>query len=327
MRILILLFLLVNLVITASGQVIKGTVFDDNTDEVISYATVYFNGTFVGTSSDQNGNFQLIISKKNKSMPITVSCIGYHSVTLKDYSEAEPINIYLQPQLYELSDASIVGKSLERKRKRYLSLLRKELIGATANAQGCKILNEEDITFNYHSDDDTVKAYALAPILIENKALGYKITYYLDKFEYYKNDLATYFSGNLIFTEDLAENEDQAQIYKRRREYTYLGSRMHFFRVLWSGQLKKSGFTIRNTSYKSLKLDAIVLQDESHNKYLSYETSLSIEYKDHRSYINFIMQPVYFDESGFFNPGIKWEGDMALQRIADWLPYEYLLEE
>ena len=72
----------------------------------------------------------------------------------------------------------------------------------------CKILNEEDITFNYDSDDDTVKAYALAPILIENKSLGYKITYYLDRFQYYKRTAATFFSGNMIFTEDLTDNEE-----------------------------------------------------------------------------------------------------------------------
>lgn len=327
MRISFFIFLFLSLCNSAYCQTIKGTIFDKKTNDIISYATVYFNGTFVGTSSDQDGNFVLNISKKNRSMPITVSCIGYHSVTITDYSETEPLDIYLQPQLYELSDASIIGKSLERKRRRYLSILREELIGTTANAHGCKILNEEDITFNYHSDVDTVKAFALAPILIENKALGYKITYYLDRFEFYKGSLSAFFSGNMIFTEDLTDDEEQAQLYKRRRKYTYLGSRMHLFRVLWSGQLKSSGFTIRNPSHKSLKLDAIVLQDESHNKYLSYDTSLSVEYNDRISFVRFIMQPVYFEESGFFNPGIKWEGDMALQRIADWLPYEYTIEQ
>ena len=305
MRIPFFIFLFINLNNSAYCQTIKGTILDKKTFDIISYATVYFNGTFVGTSSDQNGNFELNILKKNRSMPITVSCIGYHSATITDFSETEPLIIYLQPQLYELSDASIIGKSLERKRRRYLRLLEEELIGTTANARGCKILNEDDITFNYDSDDDTVKAYALAPILIENKALGYKVTYYLDRFEYYKKTLATFFSGNFIFNDDLTEDDEQAQIYNKRREYTYLGSRMHLFRVLWSGQLKSSGFTIRNPSHKSLKLDTIVIQDGLQNKYLSYSSSLLIDYNDRISNIEFVKQPVYFDESGFFDPGIK----------------------
>lgn len=326
MRILILIFLFIHLSITTFGQTIKGTVLDKQTFDSIPYATVYFNGTFVGTSSDQNGNFELDISKKNRSMPITASCIGYHSATLTDFSETEPLIIYMQAQSYELPDASIIGESLERKRRRYLRLLRDELIGTTINARRCKILNEDDITFNYNSDDDTVKAYALAPLLIENKSLGYEITYYLDKFEYYKNTIATYFSGNFIFNDDLTDDIGQAQIYNRRRVYTYLGSRTHLFRVLWSGQLKSSGFTIRNPSNEVLKLDTLVFQDDLQYKYLSFSSSLSIDYYDRRSTIEFVMQPVYFNETGYFDPGIKWTGDMARQRIADWLPYEYTIE-
>jgi len=327
MRITILIILFINLYVSAYSQTIKGTIFDKETNTIIDYATIYFNGTFVGTSSDQNGNFELNISIENRSKPLTISCIGYHSLTLTDFSKTDPLIIHLQPQLYELEDVSIRTKSLKRKRRRYLKLLNDEFIGTTANAFGCKILNESAITFNYHSDDDTVKAYALAPILIENKALGYKITYYLEKFEYYKVTQATFFCGNIIFNEDLSDDETQPQFYKSRRKSAYLGSRMHFFRVLWSGQLKSSGFIIKSPSNKKLKLDTIVFQDEKLNKFLSNTSNFSIKYDTHISIIEFAKEPVYFDESGFFNQGIKWHGEMALQRIADWLPYEYSIEE
>ena len=90
--------------------------------------------------------------------------------------------------------------------------------------------------------------------------------------------------------------------------------------------MKKSGYKIRDQLNKALKADDIILQDGLNNKYLSHDTDLSIEYMDHISFIKFVDQPVYFDSSGFFNPGIKWEGYMALQRIADMMPYEYTLE-
>ncbi len=321
------LFLFINLYLAASSQVIKGTIFEKKTNNIICFATIYFNGTFVGTLSDQNGNFELYISKENRSMPLTVSCIGYYSVTLTDFSITEPLIIYLEPQLYELKDVIISGKSLERKRRRNLRLFRKEFIGTTANAHGCNILNENDITFNYDSDDDTVKAYALKPILIENTALGYKITYFLDRFEYYKKTQATFFSGNFIFIKDLNDDEAQTQFYKSRREHTYLGSRMHFFRVLWSGQLDSSGFIVRSPSYDTLNLDTIVFQDDKQNKFLGFTSNILIEYNNSKSTIEFVQEFVYFDESGLFSPGIKWSGEMARQRIADWLPYEYSIEQ
>jgi hypothetical protein len=33
---------------------------------------------------------------------------------------------------------------------------------------------------------------------------------------------------------------------------------------------------------------------------------------------------IYFDKDGYFDPlGISWQGEMARQRIADLLPFEY----
>jgi len=177
---------------TAFNQIIKGTIFDQKTDSVICFASVYFNGTFVGTTSDVNGNFELNILK-NTSMPLTISAVGYYSVTLNDFSKTEPLIVYLKPKIYDLGEVGIKTKSLERKRRRNLVLFKEEFLGTTDNAQECAILNEKDITFNYESDDDTVKAFASKPILIENRALGYKITYYLDKFEFYKSNQATFF--------------------------------------------------------------------------------------------------------------------------------------
>ena len=326
MRILILSFLFINLYLTSFSQVIKGEVFEKKTNKVICFATVYFNGTFVGTTSNKNGYFELDISKY-KSMPLTISAIGYYSVTLTNFSETEWLTISLQPKIYELNDVTVSAKSLDKKRKRNLRLFKEEFIGITANARECKILNENDITFNYDSDDDTLKAYALNPILIENKALGYNITYYLDKFEYYKKDEATFFCGNIIFNEDLTDDESQKQLYKRERKFSYLGSRMHFFRVLWLDNLSSSGFIVRNTLFEELEPEDIVFHDINNNNFLRYSKNIVVEYNNRLSSIEFVKDSVYFDESGFFNPGILWKGKMSQQRVADWLPYEYFIEQ
>ncbi|MBK6284266.1 MAG: carboxypeptidase-like regulatory domain-containing protein [Draconibacterium sp.] len=63
MRKFFLLIALIILQMAAYCQVINGTIIDSKTDSTICFATIYFNGTFVGTSSDINGNFKLDISK------------------------------------------------------------------------------------------------------------------------------------------------------------------------------------------------------------------------------------------------------------------------
>lgn len=314
----ILLFILFN---PAYNQVIKGTILDEKDKKTICFATAYFNGTFVGAIADLNGNFELDISK-NKTMPLTISAIGYYSVTLTNLTYEEPLVIYLKPKVYQLNETVINAKSLERKRKRYLKLLKDEFLGTTDNAMYCRILNEQDITFNYDTDKDTVKAFALNPILIENKALGYQVTYYLDKFEYYKKTQATYFTGNIKFKEDSIAPQEQSKIIERR-EQTYFGSRMHFFRALWFERLQSNGFTVTTLNYQKLNEKDIVIENEG-RKYLKYNQSLYIYFDGNTSQINFLIDRVYFDDVGFFYAsGINWKGSMGEQRIADWLPYEY----
>lgn len=63
MQKVILLCLLISLSAKAYNQIIKGTIFDNKTKEIVYSASVYINGTSVGTLSDQNGNFKLDISK------------------------------------------------------------------------------------------------------------------------------------------------------------------------------------------------------------------------------------------------------------------------
>lgn len=324
MRKIIFLVLFFHFYYFAYNQIISGTVFDKKTNNIVPYATVYYNGTFVGTTSNEHGDFE-IESSKNTSMPLTISAIGYYSVVLTNYSNSKPIQIYLVPKLFELKEVTVSDKSLVKKRRANLKIFKDEFLGTTANSQKCEILNENDITFNYATDDDTLKAYTSKPIIIDNKALGYKITYYLDKFEYYKRKESVFFYGNIIFNEDKTNEDAQMEEYQRKRRFAYLGSRMHFFRALWLNDLTSSQFNLSNSANQKLKYKDIVKQNEDGTKYLQYNTSIRIEYMLNYSLIVFRKQQVFFDQIGYFDPsGLNWIGEMGNMRIGDWLPYEYL---
>jgi hypothetical protein len=326
--ILILLFISFNLI--AYNQVIKGTVFDIRTDSTICFASIYINGTFAGSLSDRNGNFELDISK-NVSMPISISSIGYYSVTLTAFSPDKPLLVYLTPKVYEMKEVIISSESLARRKESNLNIFKNIFLGTTGNARNCEILNENDVTFNYDTDRDTLKAFASKPILIDNKMLGYKITYYLDRFEYNKKEKLVAYQGSMIFTEDLATGEKNKQSYERRRKEAYLGSRMHFFRALWTDSLESAGFMIKNSSGKNLSYNDIVensVSDSLSNqiKFLKCTEKLSIFYNSRVSNIIFLKEKVYFDKDGYFDQigmSISWEGQMMSRRVGDTLPYSY----
>jgi len=329
-RIAFLLFLFILSSLTSLSQIIKGTVFDQKTHEVIFSATVYFNGTTFGTLTDEKGNFSLDVTK-NAPMPVTVSMLGYNSTTVNSatYSTGNPLIIHLTPKVYELNEFVVSAKPLARERKHNLFLFKSEFLGTSTNAQDCIILNESDITFNYGSDRDTLKAFASKPLQIINRKLGYKLTYYLDKFEYYKRTKSFVYKGNLIFNQDLATNNPEKADIERRRKNTFHGSRMHFFRALWLNDLKSTGFVVYNSISNFLDYSDIVFEDDRHRKFLkyNYNETLGICYysKIPTSHILFKKEKIFFDKNGYFDEsGIIWDGKMASQRIGDQLPYDYM---
>lgn len=328
-RKIISIILFLNICSTGYTQIIKGTILDQNTHNRIIFAAVYFNGTLVGTRTDQNGYFELDISK-NLSMQLIISALGYYSVTLTDFIIDKPYLIYLEPKVFELKEVTIIGTANSAASKKF-NIFKREFLGTTLNAKNCEINNKNDIKLIYSSDNDTLKAFSSNPIVINNKALGYKISYYLDKFEFCKTNNYLLLIGNYIFKEDSSIKNSQYQRFENRRKNAYLGSRMHFFRSLWENNLDSAGFMVRDSINRRLSYEKFVIQSDTltvsdHAKYLKYHGNLSVTYytKFFESRIEMVKEYVYFDRNGFFDPtGIRWDGDMARQRIGDLLPFEY----
>lgn len=309
-------------------QIIKGTLHDKSDNQVISFASIYINGTSVGTNSNQNGYFELDISKYS-SLPLTISALGYFTYTLTDFSVEKPIEIYLLRKTFELNEVVVAAKSTSKERKANLKLFRNQFLGSGYNGQNCVIMNEADISFKYNASRDTLKAFASKPITIVNNALGYKINYFLDKFEYCWKTKSFLYEGSAYFFEDMAAELTQKNFFEKRRKSAYLGSRSHFFSSLWTNSLKTNGYTIKGSIDEIINYEDIVSMRAGFKKYLSYKGNLYIYYlsKSPNSSIELIKNQVFFDGNGYFDgSGVIISGQMAQQRIGDLLPYDFKLK-
>jgi len=307
-------------------QVIKGTVSDVMDKKPVQFAYVYIGGTMVGTNTDSDGFFKLDISNY-PGIPLTISAIGYYQFTLKDYPKSEPVKVFMTPKVVELQEVVVSDKSLARTRKANLKLFRSAFLGSTVNGSLSVISNEDDIHFIYDGSD-TLKAYSVEPLRIENRGLGYIVTYFLEEFEYDRKSNSFYFLGNILFDEDLGTDELVRQKIERRRESSYKGSRMHLIRELWNNHLDSTGFQLEDRNGKRVRYIDIVEDDDGTNKYFWYPEKLTVYYRlsEPEGFIYFKDEPVYFDKSGYFDPmNIIWGGNISNQRIGDWLPYEYTL--
>ncbi|XOV93074.1 MAG: carboxypeptidase-like regulatory domain-containing protein [Bacteroidota bacterium] len=323
MKSLILVFFLLFLLICdAFSQKINGQVFDQETDSIIPFASVYFDNSFNGAVTHLDGKFSLEIGN-NEGQEIVISCLGYESTFLTSYDHSKFYKIYLTPVSFVLDELTVKGGDIYRRQKE--KLFKREFLGDTPNGKNCRILNIDDVNLLYDSVNYKLKASSNTPLQIVNIRLGYQIKYYLNEFYASKNEL--YIEGFSIFKEDetLQLKEKTKQKFLRRRKSAYLGSRMHFIRALWNGQLKMEGFKVRNlNSSDSVFLENLV-ENENEVKFLNPEFPLKVNYKLNTSILKFKNKSkVFIKENGFFDPkNVIWNGDMSRARIGDLLPYEY----
>jgi len=304
------------------GQVISGKVYRAGTDSIVAHASIYLGGTLTGTTSNKQGEFRLAVLAGK--IPLVVSCVGYYSTVIDNYSQSQMLKVYLKPKINELRGITINGNQ-SKSREAMERMFVREFIGTTKNAAGCTILNMDDIELNYNRKTATLTAFCDNAIEIENKRLAYHISYYLDYFK--QRDGTTSYDGHFIF-KDKVTNDNRNSI-NRNREDAYDGSRMQFIRALWHNTLGDHYFDIYSPQKDAAPVDSIVFTDKTGAKYISLPYPITIIFNgDKRSPTDLSQSQkrCYIDKNGYCEDKLHWIGYMAIQRVADMLPYEYRSE-
>lgn len=296
-RLITIFFLIISF--DVSAQLIKGQILIYGTEEALPNANVYYDGGYKGVISDSLGNFQLGPMASAKK-PIIISAVGYHSTSIADYTSEEFLKIYLEPRTYTLDAVVVTYDGMSREEKE--AVFKTEFIGISENSRQCEILNMDDVNLVYNQRRKTIEATAEKPILLHNKALGFRITYYLENFRYSPGNIS--FSGNYFFEPDTGLSRRELIRVERRRREVYLGSRMHFIRSLYHDRLSKEGFSLLNMFQKEQDFNGLVVDDEN-GRSIALKSRLAIVYKGNHGALTFLDKNKDFtiiDKSGFYDP-------------------------
>ena len=125
--------------------------------------------------------------------------------------------------------------------KRNYETFRKEFIGVDENAKLCDVLNPHILNLTYNQTKQTLHADADQFLIIENKALGYRVKFLVDSFAVDKIAGLVSRAGSQVF-EELPGSDAQKKKWHLRREEAYHGSSMHFYRSLISDKFTQEGF-------------------------------------------------------------------------------------
>lgn len=222
---------------------ITGIVTDDK-DQPIPGATIFIGDSRKVTASDKDGHFTLTQVQPG-NYNVVVKMIGYtvlqHAFLLQNKDAR--FRFKLEEDNVLLNTVEISAMSLAE-RKRLLAIFIECFLGRSKNAAQCKILNTDDIKLRFDKKTNVLTASSNEFLIIENKALGYRMKYLLNDFLYdrssFGNNLIS-FAGTLFF-EDMTGNPRQQKKWEEERVNTYFGSVPNYYRSLFNNTLDENGF-------------------------------------------------------------------------------------
>ena len=238
---LILLCLLFPITIFAQSGVITGSVINAESKKPLPRASVFLSNSSVGTATSEEGTFNLYGIRPGQ-YTLVVSILGFEEYNKVILVGSEPIKlkIELNPKPLMLREV-VITTSADWKKN--FAAFKDAFIGTDENAKYCTIINPHilNITFNptkqlLHADGDEF-------LIVENKAMGYRIKFLLTDFNIDKIANIVSSSGQRVF-EELPGSESQKKKWHEKREEAYYGSAMHFYRSLYQNKLQQDGFTM-----------------------------------------------------------------------------------
>ncbi len=275
-----LLFALLSLVPTILfGQsTVTGVVLDSLTQEPLPSATVYINGTTQGTTTDNDGRFEL----KGISFPATIvfSFVGYKPKAMDLDSNPGRLTIGLRTN-DALPEVVVSGKK-DKLDKKNLDYFKTMFLGDDRWGLRAEIENEKVLMFDntsqttyftrkisrtsfatpYASNEkvvrhveevDTVKviskvftAWAHEPLIIDLPLLGYELYVDLVKFTVVQVNSVTKCNilGYFYYKPYERLKKRQTERIDENRKKAYYGSSQHFLRSLAQNSLAENGYIL-----------------------------------------------------------------------------------
>lgn len=291
-------------------SMLRGKVTGGDSGLPIHLANVFLSNTSIGTITAKDGSF-VIERFPTGRYDVVISCVGYEVQVITVQSAAMPefLNIVLKPKVHELQEV-VVAPYVKDGWKQYGKLFMDQFIGTTALSQQCKLLNSKAVRFRFNKKENKVTAYADEPLVIENRALGYTVTYDLVLFEYAFDTQLFLYQGYPRFEDMNTGRKRVENKWIKNRAETYKGSLMHFMRSLYRNRIVEDGFEIRRR---------IVLKQQEKNRIYALVTgSPSVINDEGNLVVNDTLLGNGNTDSGFYYRTV-WQNRNRSEVLFPWM--------
>ncbi|MFM7671517.1 MAG: carboxypeptidase-like regulatory domain-containing protein [Bacteroidota bacterium] len=349
LRYLLSFFLLGLSLSSVSQYTITGRVVDSASQKPLFRASVFCQGTTLGTSTDKDGYFQLTL--RTGGYDLTISYIGYAPSVIR-VNESTKLTVELVKKDNSLTEVILKSSNeVADGWEKYGDFFRAQFIGESNLARSCVIRNPEVLRFLFYKKSNRLKVLADEPLLVVNPALGYEIRYQLDSFVYYYNTQYFLYRGYSFYTELSGDDSSRSQ-WARNRQFAYRGSRLQFMHNYYDSTLQENGWVVdlleQNSEIKFAKIDPYdttyyVMPDSTGEMEIWFPRKVSITYLKRSpeleylktmklpkgtpyliSYID-LKDPILVRANGYFYNQSNWiqQGYWVWKNLGDQLPNDY----
>ena len=219
---------------------IEGQVLDAGTRTPLEGVHVFVSRSKTGSVSDQNGRYAFTLPLG--AHRIVVSRVGHETQThdvMVRAPRAYRLDFDMAEEVMVLGEISISDER-DPEWDQQLEKFEEFFLGATPNAEHVEILNPEVLDFAEH--DGALYASASEPVMLVNRALGYRIEHHVHQFIVDGDE--TWQDGESFFTEMTPASEEEADRWTENREKAYNGSAHHFFQSMMQDRTRQEGFLV-----------------------------------------------------------------------------------
>ncbi|MES2108789.1 MAG: carboxypeptidase-like regulatory domain-containing protein [Bacteroidota bacterium] len=238
---LILFCLFFPVMVFAQGGFISGLVTNADSKNPVSGASVFLSNSSFGTSTTESGKF-VLNGVRPGQYTLTVTLLGYEDYTSTVLVGREPIRLDIIMKTKPLMLKEVTISSAADWKKNY-EAFRKAFIGTDENAKSCVVINSHVLNLDFNRTKQTLNASSDEFLVVDNKALGYRVKFLLKDFQDDHLSNVISWGGERLF-EELPGSAEQKKRWHKKREEVYYGSQMHFFRSLYTNKLVQDSFVM-----------------------------------------------------------------------------------
>ncbi len=339
---------------------ISGSVTSSETNEPITGAQIFINGSTIGTLSDEDGRF--VLDKISAGIhELVVRFLGFESASKEINTDNlnDEYRFILKEKIYELEELTVKPNPIARKQN--MKTFREKFIGVGPFSENTLIKNEEQINFEYNIKEKTLIAFAYDRLEIENKDLGYNIFFYLDHFLVdFENGISTFY-GQTLFVPKTSKRKRTRNKWETNRINAYKGSFQHFTNSLINNTIKENRFVIKgerrdstgvyvsrnevdipdffqkvdSSTYKFHYVNFLNVTYENEYEDMSYLYSIANLLDENPRLLPYFQKSsvllgadsVLVDQSGYiYDPAaILFDGYWGFEKVSDMLPLDYAM--